>query len=434
MRKGASMHEIRLDVFDRIPDGAGEESIATLCGKDPSEIPDSFEGLVDAGESGRCPGHRTIRSFHDFEKTPDAETILEMLGGGDQEISKGAFMVSSFSDLCSILDASRSLGRRHVLLGMGRTGEVTRIRQKILGNEFTFGYEGAPTAPGQLSTEELESLGDGCTLVGITGHPLGHSKSPAMQNAAIRSAGIAGRYLTFDSASLDRMEEAVVGYGIRGLNVTIPHKRDAMEHLDRVSGIAGEVGAVNTIVNDGGVLTGDNTDVAGILYALSRTELKGSKALVMGSGGAARAALFALSRAGCRVSVSGRNRETVSEVCSRFGAEEHSGDVGGFDVVVNCTPIGLVDGEYPSGLSGLHPGQTVMDMVYGRTTPLVCAAERAGCALVDGADMLVGQGAESFRMWFGREPDLEAMKGALRRPESGNRTEPCRCLTRSPAG
>ena len=413
LRKGASMHEIRLDVFDRIPEGVGEESLVTLCGKDPSEVPASFAGLVDVGDRDIAIPHRKIRSFHDFERTPDAGSILSMLGEGDQEISKGAFKASSFEDLCSILDASRRIGRKHVLLGMGEIGEVTRIRQEVLGNEFTFGYEGESTAPGQLSADEMESLGDGCVLVGITGHSLSHSLSPRMQNAAIRHAGIDGRYLVFDSPSLDRVEDAIRGYGIRGMNVTIPYKQSIMGHLDRVAGAAEEVGAVNTIVNDDGVLSGENTDVAGVLHALSGAELKGSKALVMGSGGASRAAVYALSSSGSEVFVSGRNRRTVAEVCESFGAEAHSGGVKGFDIVVNCTPIGLVEGEYPSDLSGLGSGQTVMDMVYGRRTPLIERAEAAGCRLADGADMLVGQGAESFRMWFGMEADTDVMRRAL---------------------
>lgn len=413
LRKDASMHEIRLDVFDRIPEGVGDESLVTLCEKDPSVVPASFGGLVDVGERDVKIPHRKIRSFHDFERTPDADTILSMLGEGDQEISKGAFKTSSFEDLFSILDASRRIGRKHVLLGMGPLGEVTRIRQMVLGNEFTFGYEGVSTAPGQFSADEMEALGDDCVLVGITGHPLSHSFSPKMQNAAMRHAGINGRYLVFDSPSLDRVEDVIRGYGIRGMNVTIPYKQKIMEHLDRVSGAAEEVGAVNTVINDDGVLSGENTDVVGVIHALSGVELKGAKALVMGSGGASRAAVYALMSSGADVKVSGRNAKTVAEVCGAFGAESHQGGVGGFDVIVNCTPIGLVEGEYPSDLSDLRSGQAVMDMVYGRKTPLISRAEAAGCRLADGADMLVGQGAESFRMWFGKEADMGVMRSEL---------------------
>ncbi len=296
---------------------------------------------------------------------------------------------------------------------MGQIGEVTRIRQKILGNEFTFGFEGVSTAPGQLSADRMNELGDDCQLVGITGHPLSHTKSPAMQDAAMRSAGINGKYLVFDSPDLMGLEEVIRGYDIRGLNVTIPYKQEVMQHLDSISGPAEKVGAVNTIINDNGRLIGDNTDVIGIEYALLDVPLRDRKALIMGSGGAARAAAYALDSLGCRLSVSGRNKETVASVCDEFGCEPHTGDVKGFDIIVNCTPIGLVKGDYPSDISALTNEQTVFDMVYGRETGLTSKAKAAGCRLVDGKEMLVGQGAASFRMWFDKEPDCDIMRGAL---------------------
>ena len=413
LKKGAEMHEIRLDVFDSIPAGIGSESLVTLCGKDPSAVPDSFEGLVDVGDRDIAIKHRKIRSIHDFERTPSADEITSMLSEGDQEISKGAFKASSFSDLYSILEASRRLDRRHVLLGMGEIGEVTRIRQTVLGNEFTFGFEGTSTAPGQLSADEMERLGDDCVLVGITGHPLSHSKSPKMQESAMREAGINGRYLVFDSPDLAHIEDVITGYNIRGMNVTIPYKQEMIEHLDSLSQSAEKVGAVNTIVNDGGRLIGDNTDVIGIEYALLDIPLREKKALIMGSGGAARAAAYALNGLGCDVSVSGRNGRTVSEMCGDFGTEQHSGSVSGFDLIVNCTPIGLVEGEYPSDISALAKEQVVFDMVYGRETPLTFLAASRGCRIVDGKEMLVGQGAASFKQWFGKEPDIDIMRGAL---------------------
>ena len=413
LRKGAEMHEIRLDVYDRIPDGVGKESLVTLCGKDPSEVPATFEGLVDVGERDIETVQRRIRSFHDFEKTPSADEIVRMLSDGDQYISKGAFKASSFTDLFSLLEASKKLSRKHVLLGMGEIGMVTRLRQKVLLNEFTFGYEGKPTAPGQFSAEEMEELGDDCCIVGITGHPLGHTLSPPMQNPAMRKAGINGRYLVFDSPDLNHMRDVIIGYRIRGLNVTIPYKQDVMSQLDSVSEEAKGAGAVNTVVNEGGKLTGYNTDITGIEYALHGTELKGSKALIMGSGGAARAAAFTLNRAGCEVSIAGRNSSTVEGLCKEFGSQPFKGSASGFDVVVNCTPIGLVEGSYPADIGNLEKEQTVFDMVYGRNTPLTDTAKKRGCRIADGKDMLIGQGAQSFRLWFGKDPDMETMRGAI---------------------
>ena len=411
-----AMNEIRLDVFPSVPDDCGENTLVTLAGKDISLVPKGFPGLVDVAEADPRTGFRTIRSFHNFVTTPASDEIIRLLSEGEQEISKGAFAVSSFTDLYSILDASRRLDRRHVLLGMGDTGMVTRIRQAKLRNEFTFGYVGEPTAPGQLSADEMERLGDDCTIVGITGDPVTHSKSPAMQNAAMSSAGINGIYLRFGSPDLAHMRDVIIGYGIRGMNVTIPHKQDAVPQMDSVSSTVETVGAMNTIINEDGWLMGENTDVIGITDTFADTDINGKKVLIMGSGGAARAAAFAFSEMGCEVCIIGRNRTTVDSICRDLGAEyAPTSDAGSYDVVVNCTPIGMYsDGRYPADVTSLKPEQIVFDMVYGVRTPLLSAAESAGCRVFDGSDMLVGQGAASFRLWFGRDPDEGVMREALR--------------------
>lgn len=416
LRQGSAMHEIRADVFDRIPDGVGKDDIITLCGRDPSIIPKDFGGLVDVGDSDADIGFRRIRSVHDFGGTPDADAIVRMLGDGTQEISKGAFAVHSFRDLHSIYQASKALGRRHLILGMGELGKVTRIRQSLLGNEFTFGYSGESTAPGQLSSDEMESLGDDCTIVGIIGNPLSHTKSPAMQEAAMRDKGINGRYLVFESPDLEHVHDVMLEYNVRGFNVTIPYKRDIVDHLDSLSRTAESIGAVNTVINTDGKLKGHNTDVDGIRYAVNRIigDREYYSVLIMGSGGAARAAVYAFIGSGKKVSVSGRNGETVSKLCGDFGTSVHRGDVSGFDLIVNCTPIGLADGSYPSDLAPLNRDQTVFDMVYGRPTPLTSAAGKIGCRIISGEDMLLGQGASSFYAWFGKEPNIEIMRSALR--------------------
>lgn len=410
---GADMQEIRLDVFDKVPEGLDGNSIITLCGKDLSNVPESFKGLVDVGDRDVGTSHRIIRSIHDYDSTPDAEGIVKMLGKGDQEISKGAFMASTFTDLAQILDASRDLKRKHVLLGMGEIGKITRLRQRVLGNEFTFGYVGESTAKGQFTAAEMRKFGDDCTVVGIIGHPLAHSKSPAMHNSSLVSKGVNGIYLTFDSESLDRVEDVIRGYDIRGVNVTIPYKQKIMDHLDQVSTIAKKVGAVNTVINKNGKLIGENTDVIGIMDALNGIDVEGKTILIMGSGGAARAAAYVFAEYKCQIYLSGRNKTTVERICEDFGAIPFSGNIGAFDIVVNCTPIGIVDGEYPVDITDLHKDQVVFDMVYGKQTLLLSLAKDKGCRIIDGQDMLLGQGIASFRMWFGEDPDIEAMRGAL---------------------
>ncbi|MCI2074489.1 MAG: type I 3-dehydroquinate dehydratase [Candidatus Methanomethylophilus sp.] len=413
----ADLHEVRLDIFRGMPPWLGDDCIITLAGHSVSEVPEGFRGLVDAGDSDAEIPFRRIRSVHDFSGTPSAEALASSLNEGTQEVSKYACAVHSFTDLHTIYLASEKVSRLHVLLGMGETGTVTRIRSSVLGNLFTFGYVGNPTAPGQLSAERMRELGDGCEVLGIAGHPLGHSRSPAMQEAAMRSAGISGIYLRFDSPDTEHLADVMREYRIRGMNVTVPHKVAAMSQADSLEGPAREIGAVNTLANRDGRILGANTDWEGVVHAFRKAgrELGScSKVLVFGTGGAARAGIYAAMSQGCSVSVLGRNPEHVSAICRDLGAEPATaGAVKGCDALIQCTQIGMKeDGDYMFGLSDIRPGTAVMDMVYNRKTALVSAAEKNGCTVVSGTDMLVGQGAASFRRWFGKDADIRAMERA----------------------
>ncbi len=420
-RCGTRMVEIRLDLLGRVPDAPGRELLVTFRGPvDPSVLPEGFDGTIDIGEEPRPETPATVvASHHDFEGTPTAERIVSILNGMDCDIAKAAFTVADFGDLANILDAARSLERRHVVLGMGAMGTITRVRADILGNEFSFGYVGEPTAPGQLSASRMEELTDGCTVLGILGNPLSKSRSAAMQNAALREAGIPGIYLPFEAPDLEQVEDVIRGYGIRGLNVTIPYKQDIMDHLDRVDPDAAAIGAVNTVVNDDGTLTGYNTDVVGIGAALARAgfEAEDRRVLIMGYGGAARACAHYMRKHGCDVTVTGRNRERGEEFASEFDAKFRSPDsvsVMMHDLVVNCTPVGMYsDGPYPVNISAIQRGQTIFDMTYGRETPLEKHAKAAGCRFAGGADMLAGQGTESFRLWTGVDGMFDVMRNAI---------------------
>lgn len=405
----ADMVEVRTDLFDSVPDTGNIETIVTFRnGFDGDFLPRGFDGMIDVGmdEVPDVP-LRTISSFHDFDKTPSAAEISDSLNGMGSDISKGAYMVRDFADLASISDASKTVEKEHVILGMGPMGTVTRIRQNILRNSFTFAYVSEPTAPGQISLEEMTGLSDDCMITGITGHPLERSRSPAMHNAAFAESGISGRYLVFDSPSLNRIEDCINGFDIRGMNVTIPYKESIISHLDWLDGDAEKAGAVNTIVNDSGRLRGYNTDIHGIESAFEniKCQLKGKKMLVMGSGGAARACIIAAQKNGAEISVTGRNERSVSHLSSEFGittVPKGESVLSEYDILVNSTPIGMyVPGEYPADISGLTEKHTVMDMVYGVRTELMSVARSKGCKIASGEDMLAMQGARSFELWTG---------------------------------
>ncbi len=417
----ADMVEVRLDLLGSVPDTGGKDTLVTFRGPiDLSVLPEGFSGTIDIGEEPRPETDLTVvASHHDYTSTPDAERIASVLNGMDADIRKGAFQVNSFRDLMSIRDAASSVRGRHVILGMGPLGAVTRIRQRLLGNEFTFGYVGEPTAPGQFSVGTMRSLGDDCIVLGILGDPLGKSKSPAMHNAALRMAGIDGIYIPFESGDLEQVEDVIRGYDIRGVNVTIPHKQAIMDHLDRVDRDASAIGAVNTVVNDGGRLTGYNTDVVGIDRALQAAgvEAEDSRVLVLGYGGAARACVHYMNCRNCDVTITGRNPDKGGELAKEFGATFRSPDsvsLRMYDIVVNCTPVGMYsDGPYPVNIDYLDHAQAVFDMVYGPETPLVARAREKGCRVASGADMLAGQGDASFRLWTGVKDSFDVMRKEL---------------------
>ena len=282
------------------------------------------------------------------------------------------------------------------------------------------------------------------TRVAVLGHPVAHSRSPAMHNAAFAELGLRWRYEAID-VEPERFAAFVRGMparGFAGANVTIPHKLAALEVADTASPVARAVGAANTLVFRDGAIHAENTDVAGTLTALRERAPEapaGMRALVLGAGGAARAVVFALIEGGAaRVSVWNRHPQRavdlVSDLAGAAGstrlAAVESPSLTGTDVLVNATSVGM---EHPG--SGAHePQQTgpfkelpvsadelgdriiVVDLVYRQDrTPLVRAARARGLRCADGMDVLVHQGAASFRLWTG----MDAPLGAMRRGATG---------------
>ncbi len=262
--------------------------------------------------------------------------------------------------------------------------------------------------------------------LGVIGYPIRHSVSPAMQNAALEHEGIEGIYLAFEVRP-DRLKEAVLGaraLGFRGLNVTIPFKESVVEFVE-LEGDAAKIRTVNTL--DLVEMVGYNTDVYGVMAALSENKVNGKTALIVGAGGAGKAAALALLEMGSTVVLANRTeskgREAV-EMLRKYGEcifwplsriEELKGKV---DVVVNATPLGMrgFRAEMPVPPSMLDGVELVFDTVYNpMETPLIVEAKRRGCKVVYGIEMLVHQGAKAFEIWTGIEPDVEVMREAALR-------------------
>lgn len=263
-----------------------------------------------------------------------------------------------------------------------------------------------------------------CCLIG---HPIGHSVSPQMHNAAFKALSLNYIYLAFDVPP-ERLAEAVSGLrvlGAAGFNVTIPHKVAIMKLLDELDHSAERTGAVNTVVNNRGLLRGYNTDIYGIRRALEGRGLPIMKpALVIGAGGAARAAVAALIDLGFqKILIANRTPErgkALSEwarslrvLTESLSLEEGRWKAAECGIIVNATPIGMHPdtGDTPLMSEDVREGTIVLDLVYNPPrTRLLEEAEKAGAIPVSGLDVLVYQGAEAFRLWTGMDPPVEVMR------------------------
>ena len=260
-------------------------------------------------------------------------------------------------------------------------------------------------------------------VFGLLGNPVGHSLSPPMHEAAYDELGMDARYVTFEPEpdALPGALEGAAALGIAGLNVTIPFKRDVLD-LVEPDDLATRIGAVNTVDFSSDPPTGHNTDAEGVVRALERHDvpLEGT-AVVVGAGGAGRAAAFALADAGMRVRVANRTVERADELADAVeGATAHPLD--GLDdlladasVLVNATSVGMEEDATPVPAAALHGGLAVLDAVYTPVeTRLLRDAAAAGATTVDGAWMLLYQGVAAFERWTGRDAPVDAMNAALR--------------------
>ena len=273
-------------------------------------------------------------------------------------------------------------------------------------------------------------------IYGIFGHPVSQSLSPAMHNGAFSLLGMDCVYLAFDVDPRDvgAAVDSVRALGVRGVNVTVPHKRSVMAHLDEISPEASLAGAVNTVANESGKLTGHNTDVSGLLRALS-SELgfgpRGKNVFLVGAGGAARAAVAGMCAGGARgVAVVNRTPARAEELCGEFssrfseiafaaGALGDSGRTAEMireaDIVINASCAGMGDyGPLSLPLDLLAKRSPVYDLVYEPLeTPLVRDARALGLRAESGLGMLLYQGADAFSIWTGRDAPVEAMREIL---------------------
>ena len=415
--------------------GLLEKAISAGAGLADLEI-ESAEQAPSIPERLRDQG-RLVLSYHDFKKTPALDAVVRRLTRIPADIYKIAAAARKPSDNQRILDLpSRHPGAPMVVLAMGETGTPTRILGPSRGSLFSFAFpdpaqadgSGAaqPTAPGQMTSSSLRrryrlsKLTPDTRVLGVAAYPVGHSLSPALHNRAFQSRRVDAVYLPFEvePGKLRDFFTFVETLPVAGLSVTIPHKRGVMRYLDSLDPLAARIGAVNTIFRRGGKLCGTNTDAAGVTAPLGqRMPLKQASILVVGNGGAARAAVFALKQKGALVTLTGRNPRNVqglAKVCQVAALDQEALARTHFDALVHATPLGMRPRADECFFEDVIPADLVFDMVYNPLeTLLLRKAREQGKAVIQGLEMFLEQAAAQFEIWTGETAPRALMKRAV---------------------
>ncbi len=381
----------------------------------PPELVDVFLGdgkqLASAHFFGRMPPNlrRIARELTRFR--PDAIKI--------------AAQCDSLARSRKLLGFARKQ-RNVVAVPMGDVALPARLLALRAKHAFAYAPVEIATAPGQISLEEMKRLYradqiDRRTRVyGVIGNPIGHSLSPAMHNAGFAAHRMNAVYLPFLVRDLKDFLGSVGPLAIRGFSVTLPYKESVIDYLDGCDPLAARIGAVNTVVvRGGGKLYGYNTDYVGVLRSVERRmPLPGSRVLVVGAGGAARAVGFALTQAGAAVCVCARREARAKSLARAFDGEAIARARLGrefFDAIVNATPVGMYphDGRSPLEANELNC-RLVFDTIYRpRLTQLLKLAVRRGIEIVSGVEMFVAQGTAQWEIWTGERAPVKAMRDAV---------------------
>jgi 3-dehydroquinate dehydratase / shikimate dehydrogenase len=370
-----------------------------------------------------------ILSYHDFHASRKLDDVLEKMSAIPADFYKIVGTATTLYDNVEMMKLLEKQSDRRSLVGlcMGEQGIISRILGVRAGSAFTFAAVSADekTAPGQVTAQELRSTYridqvDAATRVyGVVGNPVAHSLSPAIMNAALRRENVNGVYLALHAKTLKDLLACMRDIPIHGLSVTMPYKESIVEYLDNSDPHTAKIGACNTVVRaQDGKLYGFNTDIAGVVRPLEqRMTITGAKVLVIGAGGAARAAVFGLKERGAEVYILNRSaapaqklaRQAKARVMKRADLKKAA-----FDLIINSTPLGMGNSkESPLTEKEIH-ARFVFDMVYDPIeTPLLKMAKQQGAETIPGLEMFVHQAARQFEIWTGKPAPWDEMTRVL---------------------
>lgn len=372
------------------------------------------------------PEH-VLLSMHDFRRTPKFPKSLSVPASGGARAIKAAAMARSLQDSARMLHLARR-SRDVVAVAMGEIGLPARVLSLREGSALTYGPVASATAPGQIPLTDLKylyrahALTRATQVYGVIGNPIGHSLSPLLHNTGYIAAKKDAVFLPFLVENLKDFLKVLPDFGVRGFAVTLPHKETIFAHLAKVETLAEKIGAVNTVtVQKNGELHGQNTDYLGVLRALEKKmKLRGSRMVIYGAGGSARAAAVALHHAGAQVFVCARRPKAAQKLAKLVDGEaipRLALRTQKFDALLNATPIGMYPHEKVSPLTASELNcELVMDLIYRpmRTKLLKLAASR-GIACVSGVEMFLAQGVAQWEHWMGQNAPESRMRTAVLR-------------------
>ncbi|TAM83632.1 MAG: shikimate dehydrogenase [Acidobacteria bacterium] len=374
---------------------------------------------------------KVIVSYHNYRNTPDLEAIYRRLARLPVEAVKIASHAQELQDNLKILKLLKS-NRRHrpqlVALAMGNSGICSRVMAFRWGSPFTYASAGNhhAVAGGQLAIENMRSvyhvehLDERTQLYGVVGTHSAMSLSPAMQNIAFQAKRVNALYLPCETARLIDFLKFARSLKFAGFSITMPFKRAIMKELDWIDPLAEQIGACNTVAIRHGKWMGWNTDSAAVVEVLTkRLRLPGSRILILGAGGAARAGAYALRAETADVFIAARRDAVARKLARAVGAEAvpwENADSLDVDAVINATPVGMAphSDAHPIDLARLRT-RVVFDMVYYPVeTRFLSEARGRGLVTISGLEMLVAQGARQFEIWTGQPAPRALMEQAIR--------------------